>query len=237
MKCNNCKTVILQDSKFCSYCGTPIQNGQNNTFSTGGGSNNAPVTQNIAGRDLHVYPVPDNNVETPVGMYDVIPKWRSPVTQGVLTWIGATLGIIGIFPIWNIWNLFSGFINSIKSSGSPPSIDNSLLYFYLVLAMVLMVLVGLVIKLRKIARWELRKPIIFGWSISGHGKKISLEKVQVDTCPKCGGKMKYYNKPVKWVSYVDPSGKKKQRITERSPAIECRRNQKHWWEVDPAEEC
>ena len=47
--------------------------------------------------------------------------------------------------------------------------------------------------------------------------------------------MKYYNKPIEWREYyVD--GKRKREVVKRVPALECRRNNEHWFEVDPAEE-
>ena len=48
--------------------------------------------------------------------------------------------------------------------------------------------------------------------------------------------MKYYNKPIAWDRIIDSNGNEKRIVTERVPALECKRNSKHWAEVDPAED-
>ncbi|WP_216664728.1 hypothetical protein [Bacillus sp. WMMC1349] len=48
--------------------------------------------------------------------------------------------------------------------------------------------------------------------------------------------MKYYNKPVKWVDKYYSDGKIKREVTRRTPALECKRNVEHWYEIDPAED-
>ena len=90
--------------------------------------------------------------------------------------------------------------------------------------------------LRSIAKNQTRHPLFKNYAISGFGKKITLEKIRAKKCPQCGGEMIYYNKPVEWEPKVDSDGKVKQVVSKRVPALECKRNPKHWYEVDPAEE-
>lgn len=90
--------------------------------------------------------------------------------------------------------------------------------------------------LRSITSKETRQPLMFNYALSGIGNRLSIEKVEVAACPICNGKMKYYNKPIAWDRVIDPNGKEKRIVTERVPALECKRNSKHWFEVDPAED-
>lgn len=90
--------------------------------------------------------------------------------------------------------------------------------------------------LRSITSKETRQPLMFNYALSGIGNRLSVEKVEVAACPICNGKMKYYNKPIAWDREIAPNGKEKLIVTERVPALECKRNSKHWFEVDPAED-
>lgn len=47
--------------------------------------------------------------------------------------------------------------------------------------------------------------------------------------------MKYYSKPVEWIDKIYSDGKIKREIIKRVPALQCKRNPEHWYEVDPAE--
>ena len=43
------------------------------------------------------------------------------------------------------------------------------------------------------------------------------------------------HKPTQWIDRTDQNGVRHREVTERVPALECKRNPKHWFEVDPAE--
>ena len=89
---------------------------------------------------------------------------------------------------------------------------------------------------KSITSKETRYPLMFNYALSGIGNRLSIEKVEVAACPICNGKMKYYNKPIAWDRIIDSNGNEKRIVTERVPALECKRNSKHWAEVDPAED-
>lgn len=74
------------------------------------------------------------------------------------------------------------------------------------------------------------------FAINGYGGRLVLEKIHIDKCPQCGGKMKYYNKPVEWKELLYSNGKIKRQIVKKVPALECKRNAEHWYKVDPAED-
>ncbi len=78
---------------------------------------------------------------------------------------------------------------------------------------------------------EIRYPIMTNFAINGFGKVITIEKIIPQNCPLCGGEMKYYNKiiekrysPDGEVSYI------------KTPALECLRNEEHWFKVDTTED-
>ncbi|MBS4796309.1 MAG: hypothetical protein KH004_03265 [Actinomyces sp. oral taxon 181] len=100
---------------------------------------------------------------------------------------------------------------------------------------ILIVVLVVALYLRRVASGQLRKPLIFGWAVNGSGRRITIEKILAGKCPWCGGKMRYYNKPTEWIDHIEPSGRRRREVTERVPALECKRNPEHWVEVDPAE--
>ena len=90
--------------------------------------------------------------------------------------------------------------------------------------------------LRRIAKKQTRHPLFFNFAISGYGNRLTIEKIHIEGCPQCGGKMKYYNKPVEWREILRSDGSTKREVTKRIPVLECKRNAEHWYAVDPAED-
>ena len=139
-----------------------------------------------------------------VATYTPEPIWRSPITMAWLTWI-------------------SFFISLIDSG-----------VFYLVVFAVIMLILVLILRLRSITKKETRYPLFFNYAISGLGRKLTIEKMHIEKCPICGGKMKYFNKPVKWRDITYSDGRTKHEIIKKVPALQCKRNSDHWFKVDPA---
>jgi len=123
------------------------------------------------------------------------------------------IGILGVFPISNIVkvavNLFNG------SSQVTSDIKTAI---YLILLAILMFLFILFFSLRRITKNQTRHPLLFNYAISGYGRRLTLEKIHIEKCPQCGGKMKYYNKPVEWIDKHYSDGKSKREVTKR---IQC----------------
>lgn len=150
--------------------------------------------------------------------------------MAVLSWISVILGIVSVVPIGKI---LQNALNLLK--GNIQEVTNFPIHFYTYFMIFSLLLLFSVLSLRKIVKKQIRVPLVFDYAISGVERRIVLEKVKLGECPICGGKMKYYNKPIEWREYyVD--GKRKREVVKRVPALECRRNNEHWFEVDPAEE-
>ena len=227
MNCPKCSAAVSGSDRFCSRCGNPLELIVNNSVDARGGNIEGPVIQ--AGRDV-VY-----NSETlapPKASYDAVPKWRSPFTQAVLSWVGVVLGIFGIVPIWKI---FEPFLDVFRGKYAVPLVGT---YFFLwIVSLVVTVsMFSLVRSLRGLTKREVRRPLGLGWAISGYNHRITLEKIEVSRCPICNGKMKYYMKPIKWIDWIKKNGSRWREITERTSALECKRNSEHWFKVDPAED-
>ncbi|MDD4850756.1 MAG: hypothetical protein PHO10_08660 [Gemmiger sp.] len=163
--------------------------------------------------------------------YTPKPMWRSPFTLAILSWVSVIIGILGLFPVtWlirNALNIFKG--NFQLESNSSTQIDS-------IVFAVLVILFVLFFSLRRIAKKQIRIPLIFNYAINGYGKRITIEKINIDECPQCGGKMRYYNKPVEWIDTHYSDGRTKREVTKRIPVLECKRNHEHCYSVDPAED-
>ena len=163
--------------------------------------------------------------------YTPEPIWRSPFTLAVLSWISVIIGILGVFPIGKIVkSALSIFGGSLQAS------SNFEIQIYSMTFAILAFLFILFLSLRRITKNQTRHPLLFNYAISGYGGRLTLEKIHIDKCPQCGGKMRYYNKPVEWKEVLRSDGSVKNEVTKRVPALECKRNSKHWYEVDPAED-
>lgn len=163
--------------------------------------------------------------------YTPEPKWRSPFTLAALSWISVIIGILGLFPVGKILaNALSLLKGNVETALDFPVQTYSVIFIIFALLFILF------FSLRRIAKKQIRVPLILNYAISGYGRRITLEKIHIDECPRCGGKMKYYNKPIEWVDKYYSDGKTKREVTKRIPALECKRNSEHWYEVDPAED-
>lgn len=187
-------------------------------------------TTNIAGRDV-IINSPQVEKEHQTAQYDPEPIWRSPLTLAILTWISVIVGIVGIFPLYKvvqpIFDLFRGVRQPLQNY------DNQI---YCIIWITTMLIFIFFLSLRRITKKETRHPLFLNHAISGKGKRITIEKVHIRECPICGGKMKYYNKPVEWREILRNDGSIKKEVTKKIPVLECKRNHEHCYPVDPAEE-
>lgn len=226
MNCGACGEPLRTGQRFCGGCGTPVADRSGNAVSTGGGDVYGSLYQ--AGRDVVVHPQPTTS---PSATYEAVPKWRSPFTQALLSWAGLIIGALTLFPLWKVLEPALKLVSS--GPGTVPDTNSQSLWLAIFMALSLAFVLAL--GLRRVAKAQLRKPLVLGWAVSGSGGRISIEKVSAGPCPECGGKMRYLNKATGWIDRTDANGKTRREVTERVPALECARNPKHWAEVDPAE--
>lgn len=166
--------------------------------------------------------------ENKVASYTPEPVWRSPITMAILSWIGFIISLIGLFPMYKI---FEPVINLITNESIKVDSNNNI---YVIIFAVILILFVLVMRLRSITKKETRHPLFFNYAISGLERKITIEKIHIDKCPICGGTMKYFNKAVEWRDITYSDGRTKRKVTKKVPALQCKRNLDHCFEVDPA---
>lgn len=226
MNCANCGGQIDQGNNICGSCGMRVNSAAfpSQSVNTGGGDLNGTVYQ--AGRDMIVNS-PSSLAES--ARYCAVPKWRSPFTQGVLSWAGVALGIASLFPLWRIGKPIVRLVGEGVFMPDP----NQVSWMFVFLGV--MILFVLVLRLRRLAKYELRQPLAFDWSVSGFGRRIAFEKISAEPCPKCGGKLRFVNRPTEWINLVDVHGRRRREISERVPVLECQRNTEHRYKVDPTE--
>lgn len=156
-------------------------------MNTGGGDISGSVYQ--AGRDVLVNRTPKDPF--PV-TYKSEPLWRSPVTQGILAWVGVLLGFASLFPATDFVRSFVGLF----SAGSFTSGYWSRVLLNLDL-MIIAIFVGLlVVRLWRLAKRQLREPLWWGLALNGAGGRITVERIRA-SC-QCGGKMAFHNWGCSW---------------------------------------
>ncbi len=202
-------------------------------------SNNKKIENNSFGNGTHIADNIVNNIVNNIieqkeqqdrPVYKPEPVWRSPLTLAVLTWLSCAIGILSLLPLREIVRyirtVFSGSLESLNTN----DMQISLLTF-----VALSMLFIITLTVRRIAKLQTRHPLICNFAISGYGRKIVIEKIYAK-CPKCGGKMRYYNKPIEWEKKIYSDGKVKREVTKRIPVLECKRNHDHYYVVDCAED-
>ncbi|PAE07175.1 hypothetical protein CHI12_11875 [Terribacillus saccharophilus] len=201
------------------------ENSNQNNFN---GTTNFNGPTQVAARDI-INNISGNTQQE--AKYTPEPLWRSPFTLAVLSWTSVAIGILGVFPVSKIVK------NALSFFSGPLQVKSDFEFqTYLVIFVILSFLFILCFSLRRITKNQTRHPLLFNYAISGYGRRLILEKIRVGNCPQCGGRMKYYSKPVEWVDKYYSDGKTKREVTKRSPVLECKRNAEHWYEIDPAED-
>ena len=200
------------------------KNSKSNINNVSGNVFNGP-TNIIAGNNYS-----QKDEENKVASYISEPVWRSPITMGILTWIGFILALIDFFPMYKI---VEPLINLITNKSIKVDSNNII---YVIVSLVIMFFLVLIVWLRSITKKETRHPLFFNYAISGLGRRITIEKIHISQCPICGGTMKYFNKAVEWEYGKYSDGRTKREVIKKVPALQCKRNSNHWFEVDPAED-
>ena len=135
--------------------------------------------------------------------------------MAILTWLSF------IFPILDavsFYKMIENIFTSIRLFARKGVQSNDVMLYTICFIILFLLSIGIV-WLKRIAKNQTRHPLMFNYAISGLDGKITIEKVVPHTCPICSGKMKYYNKTV-------------EENTAKLPVLECKRNPKHWFEVD-----
>lgn len=103
--------------------------------------------------------------------------------------------------------------------------------YYVIIFSLSIAFLKMVLILRGILQKEIRYPLMTNLAINGYSKKLKIEKIIPKSCPICGGKMKYYNRIIERYYFSDGTMK-----VRKTPALECLRNDEHWFYIDIAEE-
>lgn len=159
----------------------------------------------------------------PVAQYEPKWSWRSPLTLAILTWISVVLGALGVLAGWQ------GLLPLFNAIGSELPAE-SLSVGWMIAFFVVVLLLVVALALRRVAKHRTQHFSPLPWlpTLTGWGGRIGLARLQ-GGCPIDGGKLRFYDKPTKWIDYPD-TGRRK--VTERRMAAECVRNADHWWPVD-----
>ena len=138
VKCPKCSANVSESDRFCPHCGHPLELVATNSVDARNGKIEAPIFQ--AGRDIIYNPEQSESFEDSKASYDSVPKWRTPFTQAVLSWMGVLLGIFGIVPISKIFGFYV-----------TPSTGVNLV-LWLVALLIVAAVFGLVWSLRELAK-------------------------------------------------------------------------------------
>lgn len=162
-------------------------------------------------------------------------SWQSPFTQASLAWISAIVGLLALAQGYGfVAPLVSGPQDYLANSQGGISWNFILLIGMLATGTVF----AIAMSMRSIVKNRLRKfanSRLLPAALSLDGK-FALAYFQ-GKCSICGGRLRFYNKPIAWRDVTKPNGDTKRVVAEREMAAECVRNQKrHWWYVDSAEE-
>lgn len=175
-----------------------------------------------------------------------------PVTERGINLVAALMTIATTFGLWRaavqIWenSPFSGAQAPERAADTPlPGVTTqmTLVYVFLGLAVCWVIVMSLRRRIRSRTMGFSRSslvPILAGVTDDSGRGRLALLRLG-GRCEKqlgrgrCGGRLRFYNKPTEWIDYTISDGAVKRKITERTPAAECARNHKHWYPIDEAD--
>lgn len=179
---------------------------------------NGPYYGGGSGRDEE--PVPEVNKKW---------SWKSPLTQAGLAWLGL---LIAIVPVTSFYKMIQFALKGpvIDASGKGSSVPTYWVVAFLIGTLALLA-IGMMRRIvrKRVHGFSNHSLLPAATEIDGH---FALARFQ-GTCPFCDGEFRFYNKPTRWLDYLDDRGNPKRKITERKMAAECKRNPEHWWPFDP----
>lgn len=228
MNCRNsrCALPVPAEANYCPACGeavepTPTQS-MSNTGDSGG-----DINQYQAGRDLHFYSSSAGPSSAGTPEYDLKWSWRSPLTLAALNWVSVILGVLSLGSVYKVFEPLVSALTSGEGLAGVGTIE--LVWVFVLIGLIL--LFAIAMSLRRIARNETQhlSPLSALPAITGWGGRIGLARLR-GKCT-CGGRLRFYNKPVGYSSPHPQTGK--QVVTEREKTAECVRDPKHHaWRVE-----
>lgn len=226
MKCPNrlCTGELSDRAKFCHECGTPIvqAGGQ---YVTNHGEIDGGLYQ--AGRDIVFTRAVGAPMDNRAPEYDVKWSWRSPFTLATLTWLSVLLGVLSLAVGYKG---FEPFVRGLLASdGFETASQISVGWLFAFIG--LFILAILVISLRRVAKNETQhlSPFSIFPALTGWGRRIGFARLK-GRCH-CGGRLRFYAKPIGWAPPDPQTGK--QKVIEREMTAECVRDPRHhFWRVE-----
>ena len=233
MICRRCERQLNPDASFCDGCGADVRNLRAVGFrasaagddlvgpiATRGG--NPKVARQVGGSLVLTAPHGADLSNRPT--YEVKWFWHSPLTQARIVLAGVILGALCLL------TGYAGVRSQVYGlDRGVTSLDLAVLIAFAVFVSLL----GLAIFLGRVVARRTQHfgstgllPVLTGW-----GGRIGVARF-TGTCY-CGGRLRFYNKPVEWIEDLNTG---RRRATERTMGAECVRSPRdHWWQVDAAE--
>lgn len=172
-------------------------------------------------------------------MPDITAKWswKSPLTQARLAWAGVILAIIPIASAYNLIKpLLDGSALSAFGTSEVQSNTNEQ-WFWIVALIVSGMLVLAIVSMWRVVRRRLHvfSPLPFLPVMSECDGHLALAKYE-GVCSRCGGELRFYNKPTAWRTESTSNGGTREKVSERTMVAECSGNPKlHVWPLDTTE--
>lgn len=160
-------------------------------------------------------------------------KWSltTPLTQGRLALLSVVLGVLAII------EGYAGFAPLVRNlRNTTTTTFNASTYVPIYVSVGALLLAVVAAQLAHLVKHQLRTLGRFAFlpAVIGVNGRLTVAKF-AGRCNRCGGKLRFYAKPTRWVDHYRADGGKYREVTERQLAAECRRNPEHWARIDPAE--
>lgn len=164
-------------------------------------------------------------------VYEIKKARRMPLTTRRLTLISTVAALLSLVPAYATFEPVANFVGA-GFTGSGPVISIIGIVGFVVLVKVAVVSW----RMRKVTKYRLLR--LPKWSrlpaaatVDGRFALVRLH----GTCPRCGNRLRFRDRPLRWIERPGLLGRIVKKVTEREQRAECVANPEHCWKIDPAD--
>ena len=174
--------------------------------------------------------------EDPIQLFKARVVMNLP-TQGVFATTAALITVVTFFTGWRslapIIEMFNGLRHG-RLLPEPPSNSHTFWLFGFIACV--LGLVAALCSLRHVRAQTFQPPrlsifpTVAGITDYRSRQRLALVRFSGE-CLRCGGKLRFYDKPTAWHDEV-VNGRRKRIVDQREPAAECKNNPRHWYRLE-----
>lgn len=170
-------------------------------------------------------------------VYEIKRAWKTRLGSWHFGLVSAVTGVLALIPAYATFAPFVQWASDDRSLRRLPEVDLAWPVGPLVCVGLMLVLLATTWRARRLTKHRLLR--LPRWhrlpAVTTIGGRLALVRLG-GNCPRCGDRLRYRNRPSRWIEQPGFLGFAAKDVTEREQVAECTANHEHAWKLDPAED-